>query len=167
MALPLTWTLFGKDHVLHRLLLLANMIDRQTAKRLKTDFCLTVVAWRVLAFVCTVGPASAAEVGSAFEADRAEVSRAVARLVRMGMLEREADPSHNRKMILSPTSAGRVLHQQVRRQRQSFFATILQDLSAEDRAMLDSYMGSMALRVDALRCDRDLLDELEPDSAVL
>lgn len=164
MVLPRTWTLFGKEHVLHRLLLLANMIDRQTAKRLKTEFGLTVVAWRVLAFVCTVGPASAAEVCAAFEADRAEVSRAVAKLLRMDLLEREADPSHNRKMILSPTDTGRELHQRVRQARQSFFSSVLQDLSAGDRAMLDSYMGSMALRVDALRGDP--LDALECDSAV-
>ena len=152
MTIPATWTLFGKDNVLHRLLVLASMIDRHNARSLKTEFNLTVVSWRVLVYVCTVGPASAADVGAAFEADRAEISRAVSKLLRMGLVEREPDPRHSRKMILRPTETGRAFHKKVRQSRRAYFAAVLQDLAVEDRTALDSYLGFMAQRVDDLRC---------------
>ena len=77
MQLPATWTLFGEEHLPHRLLLLAKMIDRETSRQLQDDFAISVAEWRVLAFVCASGPASASDIGTAGQIDRADISRAV------------------------------------------------------------------------------------------
>ena len=84
MSLSGTWLLSNQYFIPHRLMLLARMIDRETARDLQSDFNITAAEWRALAYTCTMGSSSAAEICVAFEVDRAEVSRAVARL-----LERE------------------------------------------------------------------------------
>lgn len=151
MTLPPTWTLFGKDHIPHRLLLLARLIDRETSKQLYTQFGLTVAEWRVLAFVCTAGPATAAAVGAAFDADRAEISRAVSKLLSATYIQRDNDPNHRRRMILSPTETGRTVHQRVRQERRAYFDAILLDLTPDQRTAFDRGMNAIVERVSALR----------------
>ncbi|MBO9669132.1 MAG: MarR family transcriptional regulator [Sphingobium sp.] len=155
MALPPTWYLFGSDHLPHRLLLLARMIDRETARQLQEEVGLSSAEWRVLALICTVGPASAADVGASFEADRAEVSRAVTRLTQAGLIARTQDSANRKKMILSPTDAGKALYLKARGLRQGYFQAIMDDLSATERLDFDGALNRVALRVDDLRQDRD------------
>lgn len=155
MSLPPTWYLFGSDHLPHRLLLLARMIDRETSRQLQDEVGLSAAEWRVLALICTAGPASAADVGSAFEADRAEVSRAVTRLTEAQLIARAQDSANRKKMILSPTEAGKNLYVKARGLRQGYFQTIMQDLNASERLDFDGALNRLALRVDELRQERN------------
>ncbi len=147
MTLPPTWDLFDDAHLPHRILLLARMLDRETARHLQEHFALTLAEWRVLAFVCSVGPSSAADIGSAFEVDRAEVSRAVARLEARGLILRETAPDNRKKMILQPTPPGRETFERARLTRQKYFETILQDLDAGQVHTLNEGLQRIARRV--------------------
>jgi DNA-binding MarR family transcriptional regulator len=147
MSLPKTWTLFGKDHLPHRLLLLAKMIDRETAKQLQDEFDISLAEWRVLAFVCASGPASASEIGTAGEADRAEVSRAVRRLIESRRVLRTADETHGKRYIISATPAGRQLFERIRNRRHEYFQTIMNGLDETDRNRLDTLLETLARNV--------------------
>ena len=92
MSLPKMWSLFGADHLPYRLLLLARMIDRQASRQLQQEFDITLAEWRVLAFVCAAGPATASTVGHSGGIDRAEISRAVAKLEGKALVSRQPDP---------------------------------------------------------------------------
>ena len=70
MGLPRAWNMFGDGHPVYRLLLVSKMIDRETASSLQNEFSLSLPEWRVLAFVCGLGSASASEIGQAAEIDR-------------------------------------------------------------------------------------------------
>jgi DNA-binding MarR family transcriptional regulator len=159
MALPPTWNLFGGDHIPHRLLLLARMLDRETARMLQHEFALTVAEWRVLAFLNSVGPSSAADIGAAFESDRAEVSRAVARLTDGGLIVRAPDTANRKKMILSPTPAGTAIFAEARQARQRYFQAILQDLSPEERGGFNASLHKIAERVALFRDKPDTLPQ--------
>ena len=93
MALPPIWHLFGQDHLPYRLLLLARMVDRQSARELQ-KFGLTLAEWRVLAFIGVTGPASASQIGKCCQIVRAEISRAVGSLQGKGLIERRPDANH-------------------------------------------------------------------------
>ncbi|MEO8722733.1 MAG: MarR family transcriptional regulator [Sphingobium sp.] len=151
MTLPPTWNLFGDDHLPHRILLLAKMIDREAARQLLDDFGLSLAEWRVLAFVCSAGPATAADVGSAFEVDRAEVSRAVGRLIDGGYVDRATLPSNRKKMILHPTKEGRAIFDDARKVRQRYFQAIMQDLDPPTTSLMADMLEKVALRVVELR----------------
>lgn len=150
MSLPPTWTLFGEDHLPHRVLLLAKMLDRDTSRHLQESFDLTLAEWRVLAFVGSAGPASAADVGTAFEVDRAEVSRAVARLVQAGLIRRQADTSNRKRLILVMTDRGKTVFEQARLQRLAYFRSVMQDLDQTERQILASTLDKLGKRVGTI-----------------
>lgn len=155
MALPPTWGT-GEYFIPLRLLLLARMVERETARDLQVGFNLSVADWRVLALTCTIGAPSAAEIRSVFETDRAEVSRAVARLLKANLVQREPDSRHRQKMRIIPTDAGRDIFEGVRAMREAYFASILQDLTVEERGNFEAALKSIALRVDELRSGKSV-----------
>ena len=143
------WSLFGPDHLPYRLLLLARMIDRQASRQLQQEFDITLAEWRVLAFTCAAGPATASTVGHSGGIDRAEISRAVVRLEGKALITRLPDPSNRRKLIISPTEAGRSLFVRVREDRRAFFRGLLADVKADDRAIIEAAIEGMALKISA------------------
>ena len=155
MPLPPTWDLFGPDHLPHRLQLLSKMIDRQTARQLQQEFGISLAEWRVLAFICSAGPATAAQIGNASAIDRAEVSRAVARLEEAGSISRRADPGHRKRMILEPTAAGRELFGHIRDRRRAYFGTIMHGIPAETRRTFDDALRTMAVKLLERQRDSD------------
>lgn len=147
MTLPPTWDLFGEGHLPHHVLLLAKMLDKATARQLQAEFDLKLAEWRVLAFACSKGPASAADVCAAFEVDRAEVSRAVANLQKQGLIERTADGENRRRLILAPTTRGQHLFQAARARRQHYFHEVMSGLDEGERHALATGLRTLALGV--------------------
>ena len=146
MALPPVWHLFGQDHLPYRLLLLARMIDRRSARELQ-KFGLSLAEWRVLAFVGVSGPASASKIGRFGEIDRAEISRAVGKLQAKGLIERRPDENHRKRFIISPTDAGKRLFAEVREERRAFFKGMTAGLSQPERDMVDHGLETMAVNL--------------------
>ena len=153
MALPPTWTLFGEHHLPHRLQLLARMIERESARQLAEEAGISLAEWRVLVFVGTKARASAADVCIAFDVDRAEVSRAVARLTGAGLLARQQDDENRKRLLLELTDAGLALYRRMRDRRVDYFRSILSDLQPRERELLDDLLLRLANKVDLLRED--------------
>lgn len=151
MTLPPTWSLFGEHHLPHRLQLLARMIDRESARHLSDAAGLSLAEWRVLAYVGTKARASAADICTAFDIDRAEVSRAVARLVAAGLLLREQDDDNRKRLLLELTDAGLALYRRTRDARVDYFRAIMADLQPRERELLDDLLLRLATKVDLLR----------------
>jgi DNA-binding MarR family transcriptional regulator len=153
MPLPPTWDLFGEDHLPHRIQLLAKMIDRETGRQLQREFALSLAEWRVLAFVCAAGSSSAADVAAGSEIDRAEVSRATAKLLAEELIDRTPDPKHRKRLILSPTARGSEIYTRIRDRRRAYFQQILCDIPAASREPLNAALRSIALRVQQASAD--------------
>lgn len=149
------WTLFGADHLPYRLLLLARMIDRQASRQLQAQFDLSLAEWRVLAFICASGPASASAVGRAGGIDRAEISRAVARLEAKGFATREQDESNRKRLIITATRAGRDMFEAVREDRRAFFRAVIEPVAEHERDVVERALAQMAERIDQLSASDD------------
>lgn len=148
---PVIWTIFGDDALSQRLLLLAKMIERVTSRRLQQQFSLSVAQWRVLAFVCISGPATASYIGEAAEVDQAEISRAVKALLDRGTVRREFEPGSRKTLIIAPTAEGSELFARVREKRQAYFARITRGLDAGQRKALNGFLEAIASEVIAER----------------
>ncbi|HTN14722.1 MAG TPA: MarR family transcriptional regulator [Sphingomonadaceae bacterium] len=151
MNLPTTWHLFGADHMPYQLLLLAKMIDRISARQLHSAYGLSLAQWRVLAFVCTAGPASASEIGAAGEIDRAEISRAVTRLVESGFVLREQAQNNRRRLIISATPEGEAEYRKIRDERRAYFQSIMGAIPEDERVRFAQQLEAMAIAVGSLR----------------
>lgn len=146
MALPPVWQLFGQDHLPYHLLMLARIIDRQSSRDLQRHG-LSLAEWRVLAFIGTVGPASASTIGKLGEIDRAEISRAVGRLETKGLIVRRADEKHGKRFIISLTGPGEEFFRQVREERRQFFSGMTEGLGRDERQLIDQGLEKMALNL--------------------
>lgn len=136
-----------------RMLLLARVIDREIGRDL-APFGITVAEWRVLAQCCSRQSSSAAEIAAAFDADRAEVSRAVASLLMAKHIYREPDINHRQKMRIMATESGRKIFEGVRAVREAYFSDVLQDLDQDERRALNSAMSRISHRVEEKRANR-------------
>jgi DNA-binding MarR family transcriptional regulator len=151
MTLPGTWSREGAYFIPLRLQLLTRMIERETARFMHAQFDLSVAEWRVLALVCNTGPASAAEVSAAYEADPGQVSRAVASLIKSRLVRREPDRPNRKIKKISPTPRGIEVFTALHGKRQAYFRTILGDFSSEELRAFDDMLGRIARRVDDQR----------------
>lgn len=149
--LPRIWHLFADDAVLQRLLLLAKMIERVTSRQLQVEFGMSVAQWRVLAFVCISGPATAAFIGDAAEVDQAEISRAVKLLVERHLVSREFEPGNRKRLIITPTRQGLRQFQLIREKRQAYFKQMTRGLTESQAVQLNGCLGIIADEVVAER----------------
>lgn len=151
--LPAIWHLFGDDGLSQRLLVLAKMIERVASRKLQEGFGISVAQWRVLAFVCISGPATASFIGDSAEADPAEISRAVKALVGRNLVAREFKPGNRKTMVIAPTTDGRTLFAEIRRQRQDYFSRITRRLPPSRRTSLSLALTQIAEEVVAERAE--------------
>jgi DNA-binding MarR family transcriptional regulator len=102
-----------EDFLPYRLSVVTNRVSRAFASRYEAAWGLAIPEWRVLAVVGSFAPLSAAEVCDRTAMDKVKVSRAVARLVRRGLLERRRDGSDQRVQLLSLGPKGREVYEGV------------------------------------------------------
>ena len=146
-GLPYLWHLFGEDGLTQRFLLLAKMIERATSRKLNDGFDISVAQWRVLAFVCISGPASASFIGEAAEVDQAEISRAVKTLMDRGLVTRDFEPGSRKTLIVSPTTVGTELFNAVREQRRSYFLRVIGKLDTGQKQELSAILNILVNEV--------------------
>lgn len=79
--------------------------------------------------------------------DKAQVTRMAARLVQVGLLQRETDAQDGRRWRLTLTDAGKAAHRHMGRQRKRLAALLSADLSAQEQATLAELLGRMSARL--------------------
>lgn len=146
------------DFLPYQLAVLAETVSQCMAQVYRERFGLTRDEWRVLAQLA--GSAAAAgsapggvkttEVIQRTTLDKMQVSRAVARLERDGLLTRRPDPDDGRGWRLALTAAGRTLHAKVVPMVRSREAFLLEALSAAERRALESALEKMRSRAETM-----------------
>ena len=97
----------------YRLSVLSNRISGAIAREYSQRFALTVTEWRVMAVLGRYPGLSANQVAQRTAMDKVAVSRAVARLIDAGRLEREFDDDDRRRSVLRLSAAGYAVHEEV------------------------------------------------------
>ncbi len=83
------------------------------------------------------GPVSPSELATCERVQRPTITRVLARLQELELVERSADPADRRSSRLTVTAAGRELLRQTRTRKDAYLAARLAALSPEDREVLD------------------------------
>lgn len=84
-------------------------------------------------------------------ADPSTVSRQTALLVDLGLVERRPDPDDGRAVQLVATQRGRELYEQMRRDRDAVFESVLQDWSEQDVAALTDLLDRFTTDIERHR----------------
>lgn len=105
---------FGlEDFLTYRLLVLARALDRQAKRTYGEAFGLSLVEWRIMAVIGSFKDATVNRLAQRMDYDKAQISRAVAALVKNGYLRRARNANDTRSTFLTLTPQGRELHEEL------------------------------------------------------
>ena len=90
-----------------------------------------------LATIESHGRITPSELASCERVQRPTITRVLARLCELELIDRVADPADGRSTLISATPAGIALLYELRTRRDAFLASRLSRLSADERAKLD------------------------------
>ena len=130
----------------YRLSILSNTISGSIAASYAERFNLSIPEWRVMAVLGRHPGLSAIEVSERTLMDKVAVSRAVARLLKTGRLERQFADQDKRRSILHLTAEGRSVHRDVAALALQYEADLLDGLSAEEIASLERVFDRLLAR---------------------
>ena len=139
-------TLPLEQFMTYRLNVLSNMLNRQMERFLKPQFDISLPDWRVLAHLGRFQAMSVRELSAYSQMDKALVSRAVARLVKKGLVSSKPDPNDGRLVVLALTKSGQKMFKTimplVRQRQQRLYACIDHKSQAAFDQALDALIAT-------------------------
>lgn len=146
-AEPQGWRLAALDVPTVRILLLAKLMDRISARRLHETGELNLAEWRLLARLVESGEATVGHLAEQSWVDRAEVSRAATALEARGITTRKVNAQDARTPLLYVTPKGMELYRVVMAERMAFHAELIADLTADECRQMDDMLLKIAHRL--------------------
>lgn len=138
----------------YRLSVLSNRVSHAISSIYADRFGLSVTEWRVMAVLGRFPGLSANEVAERTAMDKVAVSRAVARLIAAGRLDRRIHGDDRRRSVLTLSEHGYRIYDAVAPTALAFEARLLEGLDQNDRALL--YRLLDRLDADEVRAEAGL-----------
>ena len=132
------------EHFLpYRLSVLSNRVSQTIAGAYARRFGIGVTEWRVIAVVGRYPGLSANAVAARTAMDKVAVSRAVARLLERGLLQREMHGDDRRRSVLQLSDDGYRIYDEVVPLALECERRLLEQLSDEERATLHALIDRL------------------------
>ena len=135
----------------YRLSVLAQLVSDSLHDLYAGPFNLTVTQWRVMAALGRFAPLTASEVGQRIVMDKVAVSRAVAGMMKRGLVERATDRADRRRASLRLSTRGKAMHGRIVPLALEYEARLYETLSPEERRTFNSLSDRLFARAEALR----------------
>jgi DNA-binding MarR family transcriptional regulator len=134
----------------YRLSVLSNMVSRGISDVYFSRFGLSIREWRIIAVLGQFPGLSAAELANKTAMDKVAVSRAVARLISSGRLEKSVAKNDKRRSVLILTSDGKRLFAKISPLARNYEERLLDCLGADDQEKLSAILDNLQRRARAL-----------------
>ena len=135
----------------YRLSLLSNAVSGAIAGIYGDKFAISMPEWRIMMILAEYPGISADEVCRRTKIEKSVVSRAVARLIKRHLINRDMDEKDRRRSILRLSETGLSVYDEVMPIARDYEAKLLADLTAEEletfNAMIDKLMAK-ATRIE-------------------
>ncbi|MCF8531401.1 MAG: MarR family transcriptional regulator [Reyranella sp.] len=135
----------------YRLSVLAQLVSESLHDLYTQPFRLSVTQWRVMAALGRFAPLTASEAGQRIVMDKVAVSRAVAGLLKRGLIERATDRSDRRRVPLRLSARGRTMHARIVPLALAYQERLYEALSPVERLSFDALSDRLFARAQILR----------------
>jgi DNA-binding MarR family transcriptional regulator len=133
------------DAVSIGLIRIVRLLDRAHAQyQAEHPDAVERATYHLLVHLVKGGPRRSSALAEAVHSDPSTVSRQVAQLVRLGLVERTADPADGRATLLAATPEGRRVFEENRRVRIERVAAMLADWTPDERATFAALLDRFA-----------------------
>lgn len=143
-ANPVHASLELENFLPYRLSVLSNRVSQTIAHLYDQRFGLAITEWRIMAVLGRYKDLSAGEVAERTAMDKVAVSRAVARLLDRGLIERDTHGNDRRRSVLKLSEVGYSVYDEVAPMALACERRLLTHLSAEEKAQLDALMRKLS-----------------------
>ena len=126
-----------------RLTGISNRLTRRAAELYGKRFNLSAPEWRIIAVLGHQGAISGAGLIAETAMDKVRVSRAIAKLLKAGLITRDTDPGDRRRAILALAGPGGELFQQIIPLIQDADAEMMTALSDAERGALSEVLAKI------------------------
>jgi len=144
-------TLELENFLPYRLSVLAQVVSESLHDLYAGPFELTVTQWRVMAALGRFAPLTASDVGQRIVMDKVAVSRAVAGLMKRGLVERATDRQDRRRASLELSARGRAMHARIVPIALEYEQRLYAALTAEERTLFDRLADRLFSHAQACR----------------
>lgn len=127
----------------YRLAILSHSVSHSIASIYEKRFGVSIPEWRVIAIVGRFPDLSAVEVAERTVMDKVAVSRAVTKLIKSGVIDREFADADRRRSILNLSEKGRAVHDEIAPLALQMEADLLRDLTEEELEVLDRVIDKL------------------------
>ncbi len=128
----------------YRLSVLSNRLSQTIALLYERRFGLAITEWRIMAVLGRYKDLSAGEVAERTAMDKVAVSRAVAKLLERGLIERDTHGNDRRRSVLTLSEVGYSVYDEIVPMALGCERLLLAQLSPEDRVQLDSLIKKLS-----------------------
>ncbi|MFT4197997.1 MAG: MarR family winged helix-turn-helix transcriptional regulator [Pseudoxanthomonas sp.] len=137
--------LLDLEHLLsYRLSVLSNRVSSTISGEYYRRHRLAITEWRVMAVLGRYPGLSASEVSERTAMDKVAVSRAVARLLERGFIERQTHGDDRRRSVLSLSAAGITVYEEIAPMVVECQQRLVSPLSEDERRQLETLIDKLA-----------------------
>lgn len=139
----------------YRLSVLSNRVSQTIAGAYARRFGLGITEWRVIAVLGRYPALSANGVAARTAMDKVAVSRAVARLLERGLLQRDIHDDDRRRSVLELSADGYRIYDEVVPVALEYERRLLEPLDTDERAQLDRLLRKLHEGVRGMETEPD------------
>ena len=134
----------------YKLAILSNLISRSIAAMYEERYKLSIPEWRVMAVLSRFPGSSAVQVAERTLMDKVAVSRAVAKLIANGRVDRRHAASDRRRSVLQLTAHGARIYGEVAPLALNFEKELLEGLDSHELATFGRLLEQLLVRTQSL-----------------
>lgn len=139
------------DEVGTQLIRLLRLVERVQAQAHADPDGIERATYHLLVHLVKDGPRRTSALAEAVHSDPSTISRQIGHLVKLGYVERTADPEDGRATLLAATEEGRRVFVQNRRARNEKIAQMLTPWSAADRQVFAALLTRFTADFEAVK----------------
>lgn len=128
----------------YRLSVLSNRVSQTIAGLYEQRFGLAITEWRVMAVLGRFADLSAGEVAERTAMDKVAVSRAVAKLLERGLIQRDTHGNDRRRSVLALSEVGYSVYDEVAPMTLECERRLLTELTDEEAEQLSRLMDKLS-----------------------
>jgi DNA-binding MarR family transcriptional regulator len=142
----------------HRIMVLANLLKRAAAIRYRRLLNLRPGEWGIVAQLGERAPRNLNDLATGMGLDKAQISRGVSRLVKLGLVTRKPNPHNSREILIALTAKGSAAYQTILDAAAMVNGTLLAAVTSGQRKELDQLLELFTSRAATLLLSEQATD---------
>jgi len=127
----------------YRLSIMSNRVSSLIADAYKDKFAISVTEWRIMAVLGEYPGLSADEVATKTQIDKSLISRAVSKLLKRHLIDREVAEDDRRRSVLKLSATGQDVYREIVPLSYQYEQSLLACFSEQEQAQLSEWLDRL------------------------